>query len=45
MDEDNDDSEDSDPETSAVAVSKKKTLDFFEEEFRKRRRVEFHINN
>ena len=45
VDEDNDDSEDSDPETSSIAVSKKKTLDFFEEEFRKRRRVEFHINN
>lgn len=44
MDEDNDDSGDSDLETSAAAISKKKTLDFFEEEFRKRRRVEFHID-
>ena len=44
MDEDNDDSGDSDLETSAAAISKKKTLDFFEEEFRKRRRVELYIN-
>ena len=44
MDEDNDDSGDSDLETSAAAISIKKTLDFFEEEFRKRRRVEFHID-